>query len=237
MRKILFLLILTTVTISCSELQQIASQLPNTTVSNLDIANGLRAALDKGIDTEVSNLMQENGFYSNDAVKILLPEELRKVDEKMRAIGLGSLVDEGLKLLNRAAEDAVSEAKPIFVDAVKDITFTDARNILLGQENAATQYLQSKTSTALYAKFNPVINQSLSKVGADKVWSDIISRYNAIPLLADVNPDLTDYVTQEALNGVYYMIAQEEKDIRTDLGARTSDLLRRVFALQDGRRE
>jgi len=143
------------------------------------------------------------------------------------------LADEGLKVLNRAAEDAVKEATPIFVDAVKQMTFTDAKNILLGNDSAATSYLQKTTSTALYAKFNPVIKSSFSKVGADKVWNNIITKYNAIPLVTKINPDLTDYTTNEAMKGVFKMIAVEEKEIRTNLNARTSTVLQKVFALQD----
>ncbi|MGB0789328.1 MAG: DUF4197 domain-containing protein, partial [Marinirhabdus sp.] len=137
--------------------------------------------------------------------------------------------------LNRTAENAVKEATPIFVDAVRQITFTDAKNILLGNNNAATAYLEVKTQTALYNKFNPVINNSLKKVGADQIWTNIITKYNSIPLVNDVNPDLADYVTREALNGVYTMIGVEEQKIRADLRSRTTDLLRRVFALQDAK--
>jgi len=135
--------------------------------------------------------------------------------------------------LNRAAEDAVGEATPIFVNAVKDITFTDAKNILLGNKDAATQYLIGKTQTALYDKFHPVINNSFNKVGADQIWANLINRYNAIPFTNNVNPDLTDYVTGEALKGVYTMIAVEEKEIRDKVSSRTTDLLKKVFALQD----
>src|SRR5690606_25728079 len=186
---------------SCAELQQVVNQLPQGGMGNDDIACGLRQALDFGIDKQVSKLTQTDGFFKNELVKILLPEELKKVDKTLRDVGLGNLADEGLKVLNRAAEDAVKEATPIFVDAVKGITFTDAKNILLGKDDAATQYLTSKTESALYAKFNPVIKKSFSKVGADQIWSNLITRYNAIPLTSDVNPDLTDYVTKEALKG------------------------------------
>ena len=155
------------------------------------------------------------------------------MDKTLRDIGLGSLADEGLKVLNRAAEDAVKEATPIFIDAVKGITFADAKNILLGSDDAATQYLTSRTEQALYSKFNPVIKNSFNKVGADQIWENLITRYNNIPLTNNVNPDLTDYVTQEALKGVYKMIAVEEKQIRTKYTSRTTDLLKRVFALQD----
>ena len=219
---------------SCTELQSVVDSLPNQAgVDNTTIASGLRQALDFGIDKQVTKLTQENGFYGNSLVKILLPEELQKVDQTLRSVGLSSLADEGLKVLNRAAEDAVGEATPIFVEAVKGITFTDAKNILLGDDSAATSYLENKTNTALYAKFNQVIKQSFSKVGADKIWSNLITKYNSLPLTNDVNPDLTDYVTNEALKGVYTMIAVEEKDIRTNIASRTTTLLKKVFALQD----
>jgi len=220
----------------CAELQQAASQLPQgTIISNADIAQGLREALDKGIDTQVTKLTATDGFYKNQLVKILLPAELQKVEKTLRDIGLGSLADEGLKVMNRAAEDAVKEATPIFIAAVKNITFNDARNILLGNDEAATTYLKSSTTTQLYAKFNPVIKSSFNKVGADKVWSNIITSYNKVPLVTKVNPDITDYVTTKALEGVYKMIAVEEKDIRNNLAARTSGLLQKVFALQDNK--
>jgi len=222
---------------SCAELQQVIESLPQQTggigLSNFDIGNGLKQALDKGIDKQVTKLTQKDGFFKNQLVKIALPSELQKVDKTLRKVGLSSLADEGLKVLNRAAENAVKEATPIFVNAVKQITFNDAKQILLGNNDAATQYLKKATSVALYGKFNPVIEKSLSKVGADQVWSNIINKYNAIPLTNNVNPDLTDYVTGEALNGVYKMIAIEEGEIRTKLSSRTTDLLRKVFALQD----
>ncbi|MGB3145991.1 MAG: DUF4197 domain-containing protein, partial [Maribacter sp.] len=163
--------------VSCAELQQVVNQLPGsgTELSNEVIANGLKQALDKGIEQQVSKLTKTDGFFKNELVKILLPEELRKVDKTLRDIGLGNLADEGLKVLNRAAEDAVAEATPIFVNAVKEMSFADAKTILLGDKNAATAYLENKTNTALYDKFNPVIKNSFEKVGADKVWSSIIT--------------------------------------------------------------
>ena len=230
-KKILLVISIFTLN-SCVELQQVVNNLP-TQMDTTTIAKGLREALDMGVDKQVTKLTKKDGFYKNEMVKILLPEELRKVDQTLRDIGLASLADEGLKLLNTAAEDAVKEATPIFVKAVKEITFTDAKNILLGPDNAATNYLEQRTGRALYSKFNPVIKNSFQKVGADQIWSNIINRYNAVPFVTKVNPDLTDYVTQEALKGVYTMIAVEEKDIRTNISARTTTLLRNVFALQD----
>ncbi|GMN09542.1 DUF4197 domain-containing protein [Croceitalea sp. MTPC9] len=220
--------------LGCVELQQVVNQLPQGgALGNEEIARGLREALNFGIDKQVSKLTLKDGFYKNELVKILLPEELKKVDKTLRSVGLGNLADEGLKVLNRAAENAVSEATPIFVDAVKGITFNDAKNILLGSDNAATTYLKQGTETKLYDKFNPIIKNSFEKVGADKIWSNLITKYNNLPLTNDVNPDLTDYVTQEALSGVFTMVEIEEKEIRTKVSSRTTDLLKRVFALQD----
>jgi hypothetical protein len=218
---------------ACSELQQVINQLPNGGLTNDQIAGGLKEALNNGITNQVSTLAVQDGFFKNELVKILLPAELQKVDNTLRKIGLSKLADEGLKVLNRAAEDAVGEAIPIFVDAIKGMTFTDAKNILLGDKNAATKFLQNATTNALYQKFSPIINTSFQKVGADKIWTDLITKYNNLPLTKDVNPDLTDYVTGEALKGVFTMVEVEEKEIRANISKRTSDLLKRVFALQD----
>lgn len=233
MKNILLLLGIFTLT-SCAELQQVANQFPELgQTQSLDIAGGLKEALNNGITKQVSKLTVTDGFFKNEMVKILLPEELQKVDKALRNVGMSKLADEGLKVINRAAEDAVKEATPIFVDAVKNMSFNDAKNILMGNENVATIYLQNSTSTALYSKFNPVIKSSFNKVGADKVWSQIITKYNSLPLVKKVNPDLTDYTTNKAMEGVFKMIAVEEKSIRTNLASRTSDLLKKVFALQD----
>lgn len=236
MRKIValaFVLVLS----SCAELQKVASQLPQNSgaLTQSQIGSGLRQALDNGIQNQVSKLTATDGFYRNNLVKIMLPSELQTVEKGLRKVGLGNLADEGIKALNRAAEDAVKTATPIFVSAVKDITFADAKNILLGNDNAATNYLQGKTKQALYSKFNPVIKRSFAKVGADQIWTNLINKYNSIPFVKRVNPNLTDYVTTEALDGVFTMIAVEEKGIREKVGLRNTNLLRRVFALQDGR--
>ncbi|WP_093669382.1 DUF4197 domain-containing protein [Tenacibaculum sp. MAR_2009_124] len=220
--------------IGCSELQKVVNQIPTQgALTQEQIGKGLREALDNGIQHQVSKLTAVDGFYRNELVKILLPEELRVVDKGLRKIGLGRLADEGLKAINRTAEDAVKTATPIFIGAVKDITFADAKNILLGEQNAATAYLQGKTNQKLYGEFQPVIRRSFAKVGADKIWNNLISKYNSIPFVKKVNPNLTDYVTKQALDGVYTMIAVEEKGIRDKVGLRNTALLKRVFALQD----
>jgi hypothetical protein len=220
---------------SCAELQQVVNQLPSEGLTNSQIGGGLKQALENGISKQVSTLALKDGFFKNELVKILLPQELQKVDKTLRKFGLSKIADEGLKILNRAAEDAVGEAIPIFVSAIKGLTFTDAKNILLGNNEAATTYLKGKTLQALYAKFNPIIKNSFKKVGADQIWTNLITKYNALPLTTNVNPDLTDYVTNESLKGVFKMVSKEELNIRTKLSSRTTDLLRKVFALQDNK--
>jgi len=238
MKKFLILLILFPV-ISNAQLKNILKQSSETATGLLnkkgtvDIAAGLKEALNKGITEQVSKLTQVDGFYKNELVKIVMPEELTKVDKTLRKLGMGSLADDGIKALNRAAEDAVKEATPVFVAAIKNIKIADAKTILMGNENAATTYLQQSTNKELYAKFLPVVQQSIGKVGADKIWNGIVQKYNTVPLVSKVNPDLNDYVTNKTLEGVFKMIAVEEKNIRTNLKSRTSPLLIKVFSLQD----
>ncbi|MGY5351858.1 DUF4197 domain-containing protein [Wenyingzhuangia sp. IMCC45533] len=238
MKKIVVLALALVLT-SCAELNNIVKSLPidqiskGAPLSNLDISKGLKAALNKGISDQVSKLTSEKGFYNNELVKIALPEELQKVDETLRKFGLGDLADRGLIALNATASDAVKTATPIFVNAIKSMSFNDARNILMGDNTAATNYLTNTTNDKLYASFNPVIKRSFDKVGAADIWSRLITKYNQLPFISKVNPDLTDYVTQKALAGVYTMIAVEEQKIRTDISERSSTLLQKVFALQD----
>jgi len=198
-----------------------------------DISAGLKEALNMGITRQVTKLTAVDGFYKNEMVKILLPKELQKVDQTLRKMGMSKLADDGIKSLNRAAEDAVKEAGPIFVDAIKNMSFSDAKTILMGNETAATSYLKGTTMKPLYGKCNPIVKQSLGKVGADKIWTSIITKYNKLPLVAKVNPDITDYVTNKTMDGVYTMISVEEKNIRSNALFRTTDLLRSVFSLQD----
>ncbi len=233
MKKLI--LIITIFTLSgCAEMQQVLEEAANSQIlSQEQIGQGLKEALTNGISNQVTALAITDGFFKNEMVKILYPQELQKVDKTLRDIGLSNLADEGLKMLNRAAEDAVHEAIPIFKEAIMQMTFTDAKNILLGDKDAATQYLNRTTTDALRAKFQPIIQNSFAKVGADKVWNNIITKYNTIPLVNKVNPDLTHYTTDETLKSVYKMVAVEELKIRTDINARKSDLLKKVFALQD----
>ncbi|MHC5362569.1 DUF4197 domain-containing protein [Myroides sp. LJL110] len=198
------------------------------------VSQGLKEALYNGITQQVSKLTQKDGFYKNELAKILLPEQVQKVDQALRKAGLGQLADQGIIILNRAAENAVQGATPIFVEAIKNISFKDATNILLAGNDAATNYLKQTTSEALYQQINPVVQESLAKVGADKVWQNIFQSYNQLPLVNPVDVDLTNYVTQETLNGVFNMLAVEELEIRQNLpGARSNNLLKEVFAIQD----
>lgn len=203
-------------------------------LSQDQIGKGLKEALDKGIQEQVSSLAKPDGFFKNELVKIMLPDELQKVDKTMRSIGMGSVADQGLQLLNRAAESAVEEATPIFIQAIKDLTFTDAANILLGGQSSATTYLKEKTSKQLATKFAPIIEESLSQVGATTVWEGIFTKYNSLPLVSPVDPNLTNYVTEKTMDGVFTMIAVEENNIRGNKeDSRSTTLLKDVFSKQD----
>lgn len=203
-------------------------------LSQDQIGKGLKEALDKGIQEQVSQLAKPDGFFKNEMVKIMLPEELQKVDKTLRSMGMGSVADQGLQLLNRAAEDAVKEATPIFVQAIKELTFNDAKNILLGGQSSATTYLKEKTSKQLAVKFAPVIEESLAQVGATKVWEGIFTKYNSLPLVSPVDPNLTNYVTEKTMDGVFTMIAVEENKIRgNEDNSRSTTLLKDVFGKQD----
>lgn len=203
-------------------------------LTSMQISSGLKEALSLGVNEGVKKLGVTDGFFRNEAVKILMPEKLRKIDATLRAVGLGSLADQGVKLLNRAAEDAVTEAAPIFTNAITSMTISDAKNILLGSDNAATGYLQAKTQNQLFAAFQPKVKASLGKVGADKVWSNLISKYNTFTGQS-VTTDLNAYVTTETINGVFKMVAEKESGIRNTPAMRTTGILKKVFGAQDGR--
>ena len=238
MKKILFILIFIP-TVGFAQWQDVLNKVKDeitkatSGAGTVDISGGLKEALQNGVKKQVTKLTAVDGFYRNELVKIALPEELQKVDKMLRKMGMTKLANDGVKSLNRAAEDAVKEATPIFVNAITTMSFSDAKSILMGNEVAATDYLKGSTSSALYGKFSPVIQKSIGKVGADKIWASIITKYNAIPLVTKVNPDLTDYVTNKSMDGVFKMISIEEKNIRTNLNSRTTETLKKVFAMQD----
>jgi hypothetical protein len=198
-------------------------------LSEEEAGRGIKEALTKGIEKGVQEVSVTNGFYGNSQIKIPMPQEAQNVEKKLRAMGLGSEVDKAIVSLNRAAEEAAKEAKPIFVSAIRQMTIRDAFNIVRGEDDAATQYLNRTTSTQLHAKFKPIISRSLQKVNATRYWSDIMTQYNKIPFVQKVETDLEEYVTQKAIDGLFVMVAKEEKEIRENPAARTTALLKKVF--------
>jgi hypothetical protein len=201
-------------------------------LTTAEVGEGLKEALIKGISNGSDLASQVDGYFKNPTIKIPFPPDVKKVEDRLRQIGLGGEVDKFVMTLNRGAEDAAKEAKPIFIAAIKQMTINDAWAILKGEPDAATQYLKRTTSSELKNKFMPVIQNSLDKVSATKYYGDIVNKYNSIPLVQKVNPDLNDYATDMAIQGLFTMIANEEKNIRQDPVARTTELLKRVFGSQ-----
>ena len=201
-------------------------------LTTAEVADGLKEALIKGISTGADLVSQLDGYFKNPQIKIPFPPEVKKVEDKLRQIGFGNEVDKFVMTLNRGAEEAAKEAKPIFVTAIRSMTIEDAWSILRGSDDAATQYLKRTTSPLLKEKFKPVIQNALNKVNATRYYSDIVTRYNQIPFVQKVNPDLDDYATDRAIEGLFLMIAKEEKNIRDNPVARTTELLKRVFGSQ-----
>lgn len=220
---------------SCETLNQTAQVLAQAAnPTQAEIALGLKQALEFGTSSSSDRLSATDGFFANAAVKILFPEEAQKVERTLRSVGLNKLADNVILSINRAAEGAAKEAKPIFISAIKSMTIADAANILLArQEDAATQYFKRVTNDQLQLKFQPVIQTSLSNVGATRYWSEAITAYNKIPLVSKVNPDLASYVTQKAIDGIFYEIAKEELRIRSNISARSTPLLQKVFGYAD----
>ncbi|MCO6462149.1 MAG: DUF4197 domain-containing protein [Saprospiraceae bacterium] len=220
----------------CAELQQFV----NSTMSeptNAEISDGLKEALNIGISKGADQLSAKDGYFKS-AYKILLPPEARKITDRLQNIpGFSNAEDIILEKINRGAEDAASKAKPIFIKAIKSMTISDVLNILMGPDDAATQYLKSATYNTLYSEFNPVIVNSLNKFNAIEYWSKVTNAYNSIPLVKQVNPRLDDYVTKQALDGLFKMVANEEKEIRRNPVKRVTELLKKVFAKQDSNRQ
>jgi hypothetical protein len=250
MKKLLFLLLAVT-TISFANAQGLLNKIKKATskdssgniisginkaipggkgLSNDEIINGLKEALTIGTDSAAKRLNKTDGFFANAALKILMPDEAKKVESTLRKAGLGSLADKAILSMNRAAEDAAGNIAPIFVDAVKQMTLTDGLKILQGGDFAATEYLKANTTAKLTEKMRPVIEASLNKVNATQYWKDVFSAYNKIPLTkSQVNTDLTAYVTERAMSGIFYSIGQEEQKIRKDPAAQVTSLLKKVF--------
>jgi len=212
---------------------QRAMDLLDVPLSNAEIAKGLKQALQLGVGESVNFLSAKDGFYKS-AYKILLPEEARKVTDRLKVIpGFSNVEAVLLEKINRGAEDAAKKAGPIFLTAIRGMSFDDALNILMGDRNAATQYLNTRTNNKLYSEFSPVIVNSLDKFNALAYWADAVNAYNKIPFVNKVNPDLADHVTNSALSGLFSLVEKKEDGIRTDISQRSSELLKKVFAKQD----
>jgi hypothetical protein len=194
-----------------------------------DAVAGIREALVKGTGESVKIVSKVNGYFANPEIKIPFPPEARDVETKLRAIGLGSQVDDVIASINRAAEDAAKSAEPVFVAAINGMSISDAINIVKGSNDAATRYLEKTTSPELKSKFSPIIKSSLDKVDATRLWAEVIKQYNQIPFVKKQNPDLTAYVTDKAIAGLFVMVAKEEAKIRHDPAARATELLKKVF--------
>lgn len=236
MRRLTLVALVGALAVGCTT-QQIQSALDTITesgaLSQEEAGRGLKQALEFGITEGARRLSQENGYYQS-PYKILLPEEARKVADRLQNVpGFRQVEEVILEKINRGAEDAAAKAKPIFVNAIKSMSFRDAMDILLGDQDAATSYLHRATYQELYQAFNPVIVNSLDKFNARDYWADAVGAYNKIPFVEEADPDLDDYVTKEALEGLFAMVEKKEAEIRTNVNARTTDLLRRVFARQD----
>ena len=234
MKKIYFIALIVILCIQQTDAQffKDAKKLLNSKSKGLtekDAADGIKEALINGTGESVKLVSVLNGYWGNPEIKIPFPSEAKEVESKLRTIGMGKKVDEFNESMNRAAEKAASEAKPIFIAAIKGMTVRDAINIVKGADNAATMYLKNTTSPELIEKFQPIIKTSLDNVNATRYWSDLITIYNKIPMVRKMNPNLTQYVTQKAIDGLFIMIAKEELKIRKDPMARTSELLKKVF--------
>jgi hypothetical protein len=201
----------------------------NQGLSEKDAVSGIKEALVKGTGTGVNLVSKVNGYFGNPEIKIPFPENARIIESKLRAMGLGSQADEVILSINRAAEDAAKEAEPIFVSAIRNMSITDAIQLVSGKNDACTQYLARTTTPELKLKFSPVVKASLDRVNATRLWTDVVKTYNQIPFVTRQNPNLTEYVTEKAINGLFTMIAKEELKIRQNPVERTSDILKKVF--------
>lgn len=198
-------------------------------LSNAEVISGLKEALNVGTNNATGKASRVDGFFKNPAIKIPFPPEARAVESTARSIGMSSQVDNFVKTMNRAAEEASKEAAPIFINAVRTMTITDGLSILRGGDGAATNYLRGRTTAELTNKFSPIVKRAINKVHLTRFWKPIITKYNKIPGVRRQNPDLDRYITERALQGLFKLIADEENKIRRDPAARVSDILRKVF--------
>ncbi len=204
--------------------------------TDMQVGSALKQALGQGIEKGTKSLSNPGAFLKNEAIKIIFPKELLKVESTLRGLGMGNLCDQFVVSLNSAAENAASEALPIFASAISQMTFSDVTSLLFGPKDAATQFLKNKTEKVLFNKFKPEIITSLNKVNATKYWSDIANTYNSIPLMKPVSSDLSGYVTQKALDGLFLAVKSEESNIRNNPINRTTQLMKSVFGYADSKK-
>ena len=218
--------------LGCDTARNILGSVGNGNLTNTEVVQGLKEALRVGTDSSTYHLGLLNGFFEDDMIKILMPPEAQKVEKTLRNVGFGGVVDKAVLSMNRAAEDATKYVGTIFLNAIKQMTIQDAYGILRGGDRAATDYLKRTTSAQLTATFKPIVSKSLQFTDATKYWKDVFSVYNRFSN-TPVNTDLTVYVTQKTLDGLFYHISLEEQKIRKDPAARVTDILKKVFANQN----
>lgn len=239
MKRIVLVSFIATMLLGCTAQQVQQAQdalggiLQDDKLSATQVAEGLKEALVKGTTTGTNTASKVDGYFKNPQLKIPFPPDVQKVETKLRQIGLGKQVDKFVLTLNRGAEEAAKSAKPIFVAAIRNMTIQDAWSILKGEDNAATNYLKKATTAELTGKFKPVIKRALDKTEATKYYGDVINTYNKIPFIDQVNPNLDDYATEKAIDGLFLLIQKEEKNIRENPLARTTELLKKVFGQKD----
>lgn len=234
MKKLAIGILIGVLGFGCAEMTQVMEEVnemaSTPSLTNDEVVRGLKQALEIGAKNSTGLASKVDGYYKNPAIFIPFPPEAIKVKEKVEALGMGSQVEKFEMTMNRAAETAAKEAAPIFINAITSMTIADGFAILKGGDNAATNYLIDKTSSHLKVKFNPVVKNAINQVQVTKYWNPIISTYNKIPFVDKMNPDLDDYITTKAMDGLFLMIEKEEKKIRTNPMARVTDLLKKVFA-------
>ncbi|HUV20705.1 MAG TPA: DUF4197 domain-containing protein [Gammaproteobacteria bacterium] len=202
-------------------------------LTEAEVTQALKDALSYGIARSAANASRVDGYFANPHLKIGLPKDAEKLEKTLRKLGFGAQIDRSILQMNRAAEQAAARAKPVFIKAITAMTIDDAFDILNGENNAATDYLIDNSSDELYDQFRPIVVEALDETSATRYYSDIVKRYNALPLVFDVDPDLADYVTEKAVDGLFLLMAQEEARIRTISSARSSRLMKRVFGSLD----
>ena len=213
-----------------SKAKEVTNRTVKVPLTNDEIVHGLKEALSVGVEKAGAKASKVDGFNNSELVRIPFPEEAKKMEEKLRLIGMGTQVDNFETALNRAAEKASKEAAPIFIIAIKSMTLTDGLNILKGEDDAATKYLNKTTNDSLYKAFKPIVQNAIKVVKVTQYWNPLATRYNKIPLTTKVNPDLEDYTTKKAIDGLFKLLAKEEKAIREEPAARITDVLKKVFA-------